>query len=872
MAPIPSDRNLQVGILALQLGYINRDQLIQAMQHWLLNRQEHLEDILQAQNALRPDACAALRTLVQQPPAMSADSPAGNSMASGISAGTAWQGEPTTSYQPAADDDSTQRFRVLRPHARGGLGQVSVANDRELNREVALKEILEKFAGDEGSRQRFLLEAEVTGRLEHPSIVPVYSLGQFADGRPFYAMRFIRGNTLSEAIARLHDRQQFPPASPGWNRELRLLIGRLIAVCNAMEYAHSRGILHRDLKPHNIMLGKYGETLVVDWGLAKSMAGMEHGLVLTEGPLKPQSSDDSTATQQGAGMGTPGFMSPEQAEGRWDVLDRQSDVYSLGAILYCLLGLDIRLPVEGQKEILAKVLKRIRKKDNPGAFSSPGTRKAFVPKGLEAITLKAMAIQPAQRYPTAHALADDLERWLADEPVSVYRDPWADRYLRTIRRHKAACITGLALVSMALIGLTITSTVISAKNGQLQEARQQADANFFQARAIILAVLDQAERELSKLPGLEHPRLNITRYAAELFHELHTRKPTDVFLTVDLAEVIRTLANLQRLSGKNEEAAESYREAIGLVEELSDEIKVRECQHYLLVDQAANQRAMGQLRKAEGSLERATILIADLMAANPLDSGYRRARVQLDAELVEVQNDLGKTEEALELGKTCLTYWGELAGTANPDAMDAIYRVMAHATQGKMLLDAKQIEEARQVLRAGISLARADTTGSRDIRSFLYCLLRDLAKTEAVQGQTSPQDRALIEESITGLRALLTDFPRTPLYQEYLATALNIRGEIALASKTPEQALADFQAAIEIIQPLAADLSATISEIEVLADCLVNAGRAERGLSKPAATARFIEAVKTYNSILQRSSDYAPARRKAREASLLAKP
>ena len=170
------------------------------------------------------------------------------------------------------------RFHILRPHAEGGLGKVSVARDEELGREVALKEIKAAHAHHQDSRARFLLEAEITGGLEHPGIVPVYGLGKYDDGRPFYAMRFIRGDSLKEAVDRYHNVSGTlrAPAKSGTRNvpdtiELRKLLGRFLDVCNAIAYAHSRGVLHRDLKPGNIMLGKFGETLVVDWGLAKPL-------------------------------------------------------------------------------------------------------------------------------------------------------------------------------------------------------------------------------------------------------------------------------------------------------------------------------------------------------------------------------------------------------------------------------------------------------------------------------------------------------------------------------------------------------------------------------------------------------------------------
>ena len=157
----------------------------------------------------------------------------------------------------------------------GGLGQVTVAYDRELDRQVALKEIQNRFADHPVSRARFLLEAEVTGKLQHPGIVPIYGRGETADGRPFYAMRFIEGESLKEAIDQFH-RERKPGGDAG-HRGLRLreLLGRLLDACDAVAYAHDRGYVHRDIKPANIMLGRFGETLVVDWGLAKLIAGAE---------------------------------------------------------------------------------------------------------------------------------------------------------------------------------------------------------------------------------------------------------------------------------------------------------------------------------------------------------------------------------------------------------------------------------------------------------------------------------------------------------------------------------------------------------------------------------------------------------------------
>jgi serine/threonine-protein kinase len=227
-----------------------------------------------------------------------------------------------------------------------------VALDEELRREVALKEIQERHADHAESRARFLREAEVTGKLEHPGIVPVNGLGQYADGRPFYAMRFIHGDSLQDAIHRFHEAERRGrPAGEG-PLELRQLLGRFVDVCNSIAYAHTRGVLHRDLKPGNVMLGPYGETLVVDWGLAKVTGKAEPEAA--EGSVRTSLSGEPAMTQSGAALGTPAYMSPEQALGRLDQLGPASDVHSLGATLYSILT--GRPPIEGKDtaEVLRK--------------------------------------------------------------------------------------------------------------------------------------------------------------------------------------------------------------------------------------------------------------------------------------------------------------------------------------------------------------------------------------------------------------------------------------------------------------------------------------------------------------------------------------
>jgi eukaryotic-like serine/threonine-protein kinase len=358
-------------------------------------------------------------------------------------------------------------FEILRPLARGGLGEVFVARDGSLNREVALKLIQESQAKDPQGKARFLLEAEITGGLEHPGIVPVYALGASGDGRPFYAMRLVRGETLKERIRKFHEGSSIRRQS----LEFRQLLNHFVRVCDVVAYAHDRGVVHRDLKPSNVMLGKFGETLVVDWGLAKPIdrTGETSEAVQDELTLRPVSGSSVQATLHGSALGTPQYMSPEQALGQLDRIGPASDVYSLGATLYCILT--GRPPLALLSDI-GEVLRRVALGDIP----SPRDVKTGIPDTLDAICKKAMAARPEDRYPSALTLAGDIENWLADEPPLGVREALARRIGRWERRHRAFIrVGGLASVVVALVAVAAALGVNAARH-RAEERRRQAVA------------------------------------------------------------------------------------------------------------------------------------------------------------------------------------------------------------------------------------------------------------------------------------------------------------------------------------------------------------------------------------------------------------
>ena len=486
-----ADSNLLFGILALQMDFIDRDALIAAMQAWVMDKTKTLGIILLEQGALGEPEHMLLSALVrkhldkhQQDPQQSlASLSALGSVRGDLQKMADNDLEASLMHVPVAresgDLESTiahcvgkstsgGRFRVVRPHRQGGLGEVSVAYDQELCREVALKEIQLQFASHADSRERFVREAEITGALEHPGVVPVYGLGTYDDGRPFYAMRFVRGNSLKEAITAFHSAETPAVSQRQQTLGLRQLLGRFVDVCNAIEYAHSRGVLHRDLKPGNVMLGKHGETLVVDWGLAKALGEKRstNGSQTAEATVRPHSGSGSTPTRAGRAMGTPAFMSPEQAAGRLQDLGPATDIYGLGATLFNLLT--------GQPPYANEDFDKVLEMVQQGNLRRPRDLNADVPAALEAICLKAMALKPQDRYRSAQELADDIERWLADEPVRAYPEQIFERMGRWARRHRSWTRAAAAALSLVTIVSVVALVLVQGAWRREQWQRKQA--------------------------------------------------------------------------------------------------------------------------------------------------------------------------------------------------------------------------------------------------------------------------------------------------------------------------------------------------------------------------------------------------------------
>ncbi len=630
---------------------------------------------------------------------------------------------------------------------------------------MALKQILEKHADDPLSRQRFLLEAEITGGLEHPGIVPVYGLGADARGRPFYAMRFIQGDTLKETAERFHRDRSLSRDAGRRSLELRRLLRRFIDVCNAVDYAHGRGVLHRDIKPGNVILGKHGETLLVDWGLAKAMGRSD--AAEGEGALSPSDGSGGSETLPGRAMGTPAFMSAEQAAGDIKRLGPQSDVYSLGATLYYILT--GRPPLAGN---VADILRRTRE----GNFPPPRLVEPSVEKALEAVCLKAMALEPENRYATARALADDIERWQADEPVSAWREPLWVRMRRRARKHRVAVAVGAALLMATTMGLGVSTALITRERNEAEAQGEQAR----QAIGLLTGAADLAFDE--RLDPFQEEFLK----QALGYYQRFTAGSLPIRRCVwSMAGRISRWETSRRKLYKGISAAQgSYQKAIGLLEPLA--------------------RDAGLGRAARQSLARTECLLADLLVRRG-DAEKRAAALyhkSLETQRALVGEAGALTVDWLRLGQTLKSQADllRLNGQLKPANLDYDAAIAVLET-------VPASDEKRNEAQTALALAI-------DSRGWIQFEQGDLAGAE--------KDYRGALELLAGL---VKEFPTIPRHREALARACNSLGLIETSTGRPTEAEGHFRRELPLVERLSEDFQEQGEYQRLLARTLMNLER-----------------------------------------------
>jgi PAS domain S-box-containing protein len=415
---VDTDRNLLFAVLALQADVLDANQFVQICTLWTTRKQTPLADLLIELGWITPTDRADVDRLLERKlrrhrgDARAGLAGAGDDVKRTLAALRDDDIQRSLCDLPLSDAPTTivtidqdlsaahERYRLTRLHASGGIGRVWLARDNAFGRNVALKELRPERAAASSHTARFLQEARITGQLEHPGIVPVYELAKRGeDQQPFYTMRFVKGRTLSEVARAWHEGRA---RTDGLMHDLVPLLNAFVTVCNTIAYAHSRGVIHRDLKGGNVVLGDFGEVVVLDWGLAKLVdrpIDPEEWLVVPD----PAVIGDVALTVQGQAIGTPAYMSPEQASGRLDLIDRHTDTYGLGAILYEILTGQPPFSGSDTHEVLRKV-----REEQPQA---PRELWADVPPALEAICLRALAKVPEERFQSASELATAVQNW-----------------------------------------------------------------------------------------------------------------------------------------------------------------------------------------------------------------------------------------------------------------------------------------------------------------------------------------------------------------------------------------------------------------------------------------------------------------------------
>ena len=762
------------------------------------------------------------------------------------------------------------RYRVIKSHARGGLGEVLLAQDEQLPRKVALKQMHAPLSADPVRRRRFLREAEITGRLDHPGIVSILGVGEDRHGNPCYAMEFVSGETLAEKVRELH--RQFAESGGSLRKSfesavLRPLVSRFVLVCNTIAYAHSQGVIHRDIKPANVMLGDFSATYVVDWGLAKSIeqeAPVSDSL--TSPPTCPPVScdgettnivdsvtadglsiSDRSLTGIGVVMGTPAYMSPEQVSGDISRVGAASDIYSLGSTLYFILT--------GRASVGSDSDARWMEQLKSGRFPRPSTIQRLVPRALEAICLKAMATRPDDRYATALELAADLEHWMADEPVSAVSNPLSERLARFMRRHRAwtqAIATAVSVIaviavvfalllneqkniannrSIAAIAAEAKATNLAEQKSQLAEqearARKVADEQSQLALTTLKSVVLNISRKLNAVPGASEVRQALLKTSIDGLNKvartLDTRTESERHLAIAHNDIGRTYLLAGNVEGTDStaEALRHYQKANEISAKLAElnpddpELQRDLSVSYEYIGDV--QQQLGELAKAEDAYLKGLLISEKQIAMNPNDPDLKR-----DVAFgYEKLGDIRIAHEKLPLAREAYVRSFELYSD-NVKALPGNSTVqrdllVGQSKLGNIYFQEGNLERASEIYRQCIvtcsALEKIPESGAqlRD-RSLMQNKLGSVLQKQSLLREAA----AAYGEGLEIARQCFANAPDDLTARRDLSISLNYVGDILLLQEKVEEARSHHTESLEMRRKIqATDESSHIAKIDV---------------------------------------------------------
>ncbi len=889
-----TDRNLLFGVLAFQDEYIDLAQLAAICRAWAADKSRSMPQLLVERQWLSPQereeldrkierklkrfvgdahatlgavADGAVRDVLKQVN----DPDISESLSSWPDSGHVLM--ETLVPDALAADKTSSRYTLTHVHGKGGIGQVWLAYDKQLNREVALKELRPERSRNSDVWRRFLREAQITGQLQHPNIVPVYDLDRrVKDQQPFYTMKLVQGRTMRDAIAVYHEQRG---AGCAGMLELNQLLQSFVSVCHAVAYAHSRGVVHRDLKPHNIVLGDFGEVIVLDWGEAKlvgepeaatetltqsdpaqdvvdvvSIKADSNSVAHLQNPSiarEPLSSFPVSVTKEAepehhtiAGQptpGTPAYMSPEQAAGRLDQIEPRTDVYGLGAILFDIVTGQPPHRLESG-ETVKDLFPRIVMRPTPRVRE----RVATIPMALDAICAKAMAGSLESRYISATELAQDVQCFLADEPVSACQDPVLIRARRWMKHHQVIVATTAAAVMVAVIGLGTLAAVTSQHNTRLALVNAE------------LSKANQREREQTELATKRATELDKANQQVQAEAENAKQSAED-------ANAVRNFFEEKVLSAARPKSQEGGLGVDATIRAAVDaaEPQIRANFHEQPLVEASIRSALGStyLYLGESALaieqfERCRELRLKHLGPDSSDTLVSMSRLAL------AYRDAGQFEESLLLIEEALVKYKSTLGPDHPETLrDMINVGLVYQSAGRVAEAIAILEQAVEKMTATVGADHSDTITSTvnlamayqaggQIDKALLLLEQTLEQMKATRGIDHP-DTLKTTNNLAMAYGTVGDLKKAiPLYEKVLEQrkallgpdhpdtlqSMNNLGSAYYSDRQIERAVPVLEETFEKRkQKLGLDHPSTLNSMNGLATAYESSGEPERALT-----------------------------------------
>jgi tetratricopeptide (TPR) repeat protein/bacterioferritin-associated ferredoxin len=738
----------------------------------------------------------------------------------------------TFSLQPV----DPSHYEVGRELARGGMGRILEGWDCRHHRRVAIKVLLKPGAA---AAQRFVREARITARLQHPSIVPLYEAGLWSEGEPFFAMKLVQGRPLSEALAHAE------------TLEARLaLLPNIIAVTEALAYAHSENVVHRDLKPSNVLLGDFGETVVIDWGLAKDLGSPE----LDEPDLAEERR--ASLTVAGHALGTPCYMPPEQARG--ELVDPRADVYALGALLYHVFAGRPPFVAGSAEAVLAQVL--------AGPPESLAKRVPNLAPDLLTIVHKAMERQPADRYASAKAMADDLKRYADGQLVSAHRYSIRALVSRWIARHRAVVAMSAALVMAVTLvgGLSVrrivrerdrADTLKAAADRERTAAIGQRDA----AEELVDFMVGRLKSTLEtvgRLDAMEGVGQEVDKYYQRVLPSAGDHDPATL---VRRAVALEMLADVEMRKQNRDEAhalsLAANKLRIAELEARPDDSESRSHIANNLLRVATMDVDARSLEDAKQEAREALSVCDTLMAREPQQADWQMLAARAHQRVAKALSALSDTAGALREYQTALDLAQRAAGTNPSDPKMQSQLGYAEFFVAWAEMDRDDLDAAIRGFRASADLlgqaSRADPKNTRVRREMTWGLIQ-VADVERQRGNLSESARA-VEEAKGTLDELAKLDPDNREWQRDACVADLKLCEARAAAGLFQPALEACREALPIAQRLSDHDASNATARDDLTHVQWALARVALGLAKPSDAAAYARAAATNaEALLQR--------------------